>query len=94
MQHQFLKIAGLNLASLRRAIELNQADIRAKDPAFRSYIAGGELHTILRRPEFYSYAVGSRPFRSWIADVAAGRSVADVSCEPCEVAELTEMAAP
>lgn len=87
VQLQFLRLGGLDVKSLQPALELNQADIRSNVPKFASYIAGGELHTILRRPEFYTYRVGSRSVRDWIADVVAGQAVSSVACERCEVAQ-------
>ena len=57
--------------SLRPLLDANQTDIRAQVENL-PYIAGGELHTILGRPEFYIYGwrcpcsrVGSasQPFR-------------------------------
>ncbi|MEM7216746.1 MAG: pectin acetylesterase-family hydrolase [Pseudomonadota bacterium] len=84
VQLRFLSFSGIEGISLKASIDANQADIRAADPAFRSFIAAGELHTILRRPEFYTYAVGQRSVRDWVADVAAGRAVESVSCTVCD----------
>jgi len=78
VQLQFLALSGLKIESLHTAITQNQADIRVEVPAFRSYIAPGELHTILRRPEFYRYEVAGRSVRDWVADVVAGKAVSDV----------------
>lgn len=87
VQKRFLTLGGVQMPSLLQALNANQADIRAAVPAFRSYIAGGDSHTILARPEFYSFTVGERSVRDWVANLAAGKPVADISCQACEAAE-------
>ena len=49
--------------------------------------AGGELHTILTRPEFYTYAAGGHRLRDWVAALAAGEAVPDVACTDCAEAD-------
>lgn len=88
VQHHFLRLAEAETASLLQMIRANQDDIRAKVPGFRSFIAGGELHTILLRPEVYTYRVGDVRLVDWIADLAAGKPVEDVHCVDCGAAEL------
>ncbi len=83
VQLQFLRMNGLDVGSLEGPLRLNQADIRREVPTFQSYIAAGELHTILRRPEFYEYTVGERSVRDWLADIVAGETVSSVSCTQC-----------
>jgi len=87
VQLQFLRLSGLDVGSLEEPLRLNQADIRREVPTFQSYIAAGELHTILRRPEFYTYAVGQRSVRDWLADIVAGESVSSVSCTQCSAVQ-------
>ena len=54
-------------------------------------MAGGELHTILLRPELYTYRVGEVSFVDWLARLAAGNAVDNVHCgNDCAEAELTE----
>lgn len=62
----------------RIPIEANQADIRAEVSNFCSYIAGGELHTILIKSEFYGYQVDGTSVRDWVAALAYGELVSDV----------------
>lgn len=88
VQHYFLKLAEAGTSSLLQMIRANQDDIRAEVPEFRSFIAGGELHTILLRPEVYTYRVGEVRLVDWIADLAAGKPVEDVHCVDCGAAEL------
>jgi hypothetical protein len=83
-----LKLGGNDAALLQPLLEANQADIRAAAPNFRTYIAGGDVHTILARPEFYTYHVGGRRVRDWVAALAAGEAVEDVRCADCRVAEV------
>jgi hypothetical protein len=88
VQLLFLKLGGNEATSLQPLLEANQADIRAAAPNFKSYIAGGDLHTILARPEFYTYHVGGKRVRDWVAALAAGEAVEDVKCADCKVAEV------
>ncbi len=88
VQRNFLTLTGARDVSLQEMIELNQADIRAKVPGFKSYIAGGDSHTILSRPEFYSYRVGEVAFQTWLTDLVNGKSVDDLSCEKCGYVQL------
>ena len=50
VQLQFLELGGVEASSLLRLLEANQAEVRAEATNFRSFIAGGDLHTILARP--------------------------------------------
>ncbi|MEM6709243.1 MAG: pectin acetylesterase-family hydrolase [Pseudomonadota bacterium] len=87
VQLRFLALGGGEVPSLLTTITANQNDIRSAVPGFRSFIAGGELHTVLARPEFYRYRVGPRTVRDWVEELAAGRAVADRRCSPCASAE-------
>ncbi len=89
VQKQFLALTGAQGISLLELIRLNQADIRAGTPGFRSFIAGGDSHTILGRDYFYTFKVGDRAFRDWFADLVNGAPVEDVACSQCEEAETT-----
>jgi len=84
VQKRFLAMGGSETATLLDLLRLNQADIRAAVGNFRSYIAPGESHTILGRPEFYTTTVDGTRFRDWVAALAAFERVADVSCGSCE----------
>ena len=86
VQKQFLAMSGAPTTILLDAINANQTDIRRTVPDFRSFIAGGTSHTILRRPEFYSYRVGTTTIRAWVAALAEGNAVDNVTCTDCESA--------
>jgi hypothetical protein len=88
VQLQFLALGGNEATSLQPLLEANHADIRAAAPNFRAYVAGGDVHTILARPEFYTYHVGGERVRDWVAALAAGEAVEDVKCADCTVAEV------
>ncbi len=83
VQKRFLALSGAHDVKLQEALEANHADIRAEVPNFRAFITGGESHTILRRPEFYTYAANGVRIRDWVADLAAFKPVADVTCVDC-----------
>jgi glyoxylase-like metal-dependent hydrolase (beta-lactamase superfamily II) len=88
VQKQFLALSGIKGVSLLEMITANQNDIRSVDPDFRSFIAGGDSHTVLMRPEFYTFKVGNTAIRDWVADLAAGKAVEDARCNECGYAEL------
>jgi len=89
-QKYFLSLGGEEPPSLLSLIEENQADIRNEVSNFRSYIAGGELHMILTRPEFYAYQVDGARVRDWVASLVNGEAVTDVQCSDCGEAQVTE----
>jgi hypothetical protein len=65
----------------------NIAGLQAKVPNFRAFVEGGELHTILRRPEFYTYQANGVSIHDWITNIAAGRDVQNVHCVVCDKPE-------
>jgi hypothetical protein len=82
-QKRFLAIEDAVPDSLLDNIRANQADIQKEVSNFHSYIAGGDLHTILGRPEFYSYQVDGTLLRDWVAALVNGEPVTDVHCSDC-----------
>jgi hypothetical protein len=92
VQKRFLAMSGNETATLLDLLEANHADIRAEVSNFRAYVAGGDSHTILARPEFYTFQVNGLRIRDWVADLAEFRDVQDVSCESCTEAELYQPA--
>jgi hypothetical protein len=87
VQKRFLTLGGSAPANLRDLLLANHADIRDEVDNFRAYVAGGDSHTILARPEFYTYHVGGVRIRDWVAGLARFEAVADVTCDRCGVAE-------
>ncbi len=88
VQKQFLTLSGVKDVSLLEMITANQNDIRADDPDFRSFIAGGDSHTVLMRPEFYTFRAGDVSIRDWVANLAEGKPVSDARCAECGYPEL------
>ncbi len=78
VQLSFLSMLGVKDVKLARLLSLNLADIRRANPGLRVYTAPGQLHTILRRPEFYTLAVDGVAVRDWVAGLLAGVRVPDV----------------
>jgi len=76
--------------SLPERILHHYTEIESAVDTFYSYTAGGDVHTILRSPIFYTYTFEGVRFVDWVADLVAGKPVGDISCvdEPggCAVA--------
>ncbi len=94
VQKQFLALSGSTTTQLKAALTANHADIRAQAENFRAFIGGGDSHTILRRPEFYSYASNGTAIRDWVAALANFDSPDDVSCDDCAEVSFTGPALP
>ena len=86
VQKQFLALGGTPTESLQPLLETNLNEISDAIPDFRYYVAGGEMHTILLRPEVYSYEVEGVRFVDWLTDLATGEPVQNVMCLNCEMA--------
>lgn len=80
----FFHFVGFSGVEYREGLRQNVRDIANRARNFRSYTQGGDLHCILPRAEFYSYAVNGVRFRDWIADLAAGRPLNNVACTNCD----------
>ena len=59
---------------------------RQAAPNFRSYVAAGQTHTILRSRLFYTEASGGAPFAEWLAALVgdSGESWQNRACTNCE----------
>jgi hypothetical protein len=90
VQKRFLAMAGTEADVLVDLIDANQADIREAIDNFRSYVAGGDAHTVLLRNEFYTLETNGVRFRDWVTDLASDRDVADIRCDQCQHAEFAE----
>ncbi len=89
-QKFFLSLGDEEPPSLLSLITKNQQDIRAQVRNFHSYIAGGELHTILVKPEFYTYQVNGIRLTDWVAALVNGELMVDVRCGNCTTAPIAE----
>ncbi|MGQ9888118.1 MAG: pectin acetylesterase-family hydrolase [Aggregatilineales bacterium] len=90
VQYTFLGLLGETDVSLSEKIEANLADIAAEVDNFRYFTAGGTVHTILRLPQFYTFAANGVRVRDWVAALAAGELVENVVCQACDAAEEVE----
>lgn len=86
VQKQFLALGGTPTASLQPLLEQNLAEITSAIPGFRYYVAGGAMHTILLRPEVYTYEVNGTRFVDWLAGLESGAPVFNVMCSDCTLA--------
>lgn len=65
---------------LSQRILHHYAEIESAVDEFYTYTPGGDVHTILRAPEFYTYVVEGVPFTDWVTALANGEAVDDISC--------------
>ncbi len=89
VQKRFLNYAGISKGSLLPSLEANHADIRAAVSNFRTFIAGGPSHTVLLRPQFYTFAANGVSIRDWVTDLVAHKPVKNVKCTDCANEEFT-----
>jgi hypothetical protein len=83
-QVAFLQLSQTEVDSLQTLLDANEADIDAEIDNYASFMAPGTVHTILLRPEVYTYEVNGVRFRDWLATLAAGSPVEDVHCGACD----------
>lgn len=63
---------------------LNELAIRQASTNFRSYVAQGDTHTILRAPLFYSEQSGGIPFTAWLRSLLDDTELPkNASCTTC-----------
>ncbi len=84
-QKAFLAMRGVTDISLLTSLQANNQDIRNQVKNFRAYIAGGDLHTILGKAEFYELTAQDITIRDWVAALAKRQPVVDVQCQDCTV---------
>jgi hypothetical protein len=56
---------------------------RQETANFRSYLAQGNTHTILRSPLFYTEQSGGMPFAAWLGQLLNGPMPANQTCTDC-----------
>lgn len=82
VQQFFMKLVP-NTPPLEAVLPGTMAAIAEAAPNFRSYLADGDVHTILHLPEFYTATTAGVAVRDWVAALAAGEPVENVACEAC-----------
>ncbi len=87
-QRRFIAMRVGKDVSMLPLLKANNDDIKSAAPNFRSYVAGGTLHTILRRPEFYGVTSDGVPLVFWVKALQERESVADVHCRECDATKL------
>ena len=80
VQGMFLTLLGHEKPDVERLLRANLEELRTAIPAFRSYIAPGTAHTVLGRPAFFTEKPEGVALTGWVADIAAGKAIADVDC--------------
>ena len=83
VQKRFLAMGGIQNVQLIDSLKANHSDILQAAANFRSFIAGGESHTVLLRPEFYAYGADGVSIRNWVYDLAQFEDVSNVTCQAC-----------
>jgi len=78
VQRAYFAAAGGRPENFDRALLGNLAEIRANVPNFRSCLLDGSGHCALPSDDFYRLRSGGVALRDWVADVAAGRNVANL----------------
>ncbi|MCA9893498.1 MAG: hypothetical protein KC615_10975 [Anaerolineae bacterium] len=86
-QMAFVSLGTLAQMDMQSMIDQNMADIAADVENFVAYTAGGALHTILPREEFYTYAVDGVRIVDWVRQIAQGEDVLSQHCEDCSEPE-------
>jgi hypothetical protein len=80
----FGSLAGFDASNLVQLIDRNEQEIEGDGVQVASYVAPGDEHTVIGRPELYTETVEGVPFVTWIADLLAGTPVDDVHCVDCQ----------
>lgn len=74
----------------RGKMEASLTALNESTPNFSSFIAGGNEHCILPRPEFYTWGADGVAFVDWFGGLVADDSAADVVCSNCDEIEVIE----
>lgn len=84
-QSAFYALMGVENAcaawSAQMRAELSQ---RQRAPNFRSYVAAGQAHTILRSPAFYTETSGGGLFLDWFKALLDGAAPQNLACVNCD----------
>lgn len=78
-QEMFLMLLGTK-TRLQPLVAANRADLAAAIPGFRSYVAGGTVHTLLRYNRLYTYEVEGVRAVDWLRALADGEEMENVTC--------------
>jgi len=83
-QSSFYALMGVNNAcrawTQKMSRDLTQ---RQRTPNFRSYLADGQTHTILRTALFYGERSGGEPFAQWFTALLGDEAPDNAACQRC-----------
>jgi hypothetical protein len=83
-QNSFLNLLGITDTPLSELLKASHTEIRDAVPGnFFSYTAGGTMHVLSTRPQFYTIEVNGVRLVDWVAALAAGEAIEDVLCTDC-----------
>ncbi len=83
-QAAFYALMGAGNACSAWTTRMNEGlEQRQSAANFRSYVASGQSHTILRSPLFYREASGGMSFRDWFAGLLAETAPENAACPEC-----------
>jgi hypothetical protein len=88
VQAHHIQRTGIGSSDVHALIVQNRDAIRAHLPEFRGYTMGGMSHVVLWANIFYRHVEEGYPLRDWVAAIASGEDVPDVSCDDCHRAAL------
>ncbi|PJF41125.1 MAG: hypothetical protein CUN55_11970, partial [Phototrophicales bacterium] len=74
----------------RGQMEQSLTELNENLPNFSAFVAGGDGHCILPRPEFYTWGANGVAFHEWFSELVANDSVEDVVCTNCNEVEVIE----
>ena len=83
VQKFFAALAGIPADNLVSLIDGNETEIEQGGVDLHSYIAPGDSHTVLSRPEFYNEIVEGVSLVDWVSAVARRQPDLDVHCTDC-----------
>jgi hypothetical protein len=83
-QREFAAATGMGEPPLPQVLDLNEALVESAGVDLSVYVAPGEMHTILLRPDVYTLTVAGVPFVDWLTEFVQGGVPGDVHCEDCE----------
>lgn len=88
VQASNIKLTSIQDPNVFELIQETDKNIKADVPYFKSYLTGGNKHTSIQLYSFYGYQSNGIRLRDWVADIALGKEVDNVRCNPCERPEL------
>jgi hypothetical protein len=83
VQRIFAGLAGFPADNLVSLIDANEVEIEKGGVDLRSYIAPGQSHTVLSKPDFYTEVVEGVPLVEWVTDLIRRQPDPDVHCTDC-----------